>query len=276
MMIKNFFITLFLFLSLHSLAEESSVAKNAPAEVEKSRDYGATAQTIISVDKFEKLTGYRPIYYLFGKDDNKLQFSLKYRLAQKWNLYFAFTQVMFWDIYKKSKPFYDINYHPEVFYRLIENDEKFMTSVDMGFMHSSNGKKDLSSRSLNRIFARGNAFTSIKRHLIGASLMAYYLYDEDDTNKDIKKYMGYWDLTVYMTEVIVHKKQSLNAEIKLFAGERVYNLNRGAYQIGLIYDFRSPNFNPSVYFQFYDGYAENLFDYNKKVAEYRLGVMLTF
>jgi hypothetical protein len=75
------------------------------------------------------LSFYNPLYILFGnKDDQvKVQLSFKYDLfygiINNLGLYLAYTQLMDWRLYDKSSPFRDINFNPEVFWRL-ESQEK--------------------------------------------------------------------------------------------------------------------------------------------------------
>jgi phospholipase A1 len=241
------------------------------------KDFNETAEvTLGSAPKEMAFSYHRPTYFIFGKDDLKLQFSGKYRLAKSINLYFAYTQTMFWNIYDDSKPFRDTSYGPEVFYRLVDKENNFLTALDVGYLHLSNGKGGTDSRSLDRIFVRANAMTKWRRHFIGAALQIQQIYNEDKTNADIDDYMGYWDLTLFFTNIINNEKQSLDLEVRFFAGKKGYNLDKGGRQIGLIYDFNSDNFNPSIYLQYYGGYAETLLEYNKKVENYRLGLMLSF
>lgn len=224
-----------------------------------------------------QVAGYhRPTYLIFGKDDLKLQFSFKYRIAKNLNLYFAHTQTMFWNIYDESKPFYDISFNPELFYRVIDNRYDFFRSVDMGYMHLSNGKGGNDSRSMDRVFLRSNILTEYKEHLIGANIMLYKLYNFDRGNKDIQKYMGYWDVTFFISNILKHEKQSLDLELRLFSGSKILKPSQGAYQVGLIYDFNSDNFNPMIYLQYYKGYVENVLSYYKKTEQLRLGLLLTF
>src|SRR5690349_6212575 len=61
-------------------------------------------------------------YFISGRPDTKVQFSFKMQVIRDWNLFFGYTQVMFWDIPKESSPFTDVNYNPELFYRWYMNN----------------------------------------------------------------------------------------------------------------------------------------------------------
>jgi outer membrane phospholipase A len=224
----------------------------------------------------DKFSLYNPTYFIFGRNDLKLQFSFKYRLAKSVPVYFGFTQTMFWNIYDGSKPFKDINYMPEIFYRLFDEKSDAFRTLDFGYLHTSNGRKDADSRSLDRVFARGIYITKMNRHHLIFNLMVFNIYNEDPTNKDITKRMGYWDLKATVTRIFVHENQSMDLELRAFAGSQLYDINKGAIQTGLIYNFGSENINPAIYFQTFHGYAENLLDYNKSHSEYRLGFLLSY
>lgn len=126
-----------------------------------------------------------------GKDDLKLQLNGKYRIARNFNLYAAYTQTMFWSIFSDSQPFKDINYNPEAFYRIVEldSDTELLKSVDIGYVHRSNGKDGLDSRSINRVFVKTNLVAQIGRHDIVADLMFYKIIDGANYNSDSRKYM---------------------------------------------------------------------------------------
>lgn len=242
----------------------------------KADDTQKIVTAIFGDDKNQKFSLHQPFYFIFGDDDLKLQFSFKYRMARNLSFYFAYSQVMFWDIYEKSKPFEDVNYRPELFYRFLEGGSKFFQSVDMGYLHTSNGQSGDPSRSLDRVFIRSNLASKIKRHNIGAIVMAYAIYNEDKTNADIVKHLGYWDATFYISDLFRIERQRMDVEIRLYAGEKGYDVDQGAYQLGFIYRTGSDNFNPSFYLQRFEGYSENLLNYKKKTAEWRLGLMLAF
>ena len=223
-----------------------------------------------------KFTYHEPTYFIFGKNDLKLQFSGKYRLAKTFDLYFGYTQTMFWSIYTTSQTFTDINYNPEIFYRLVDNKFKFLQSLDFGFMHSSNGKDGPASRSVNRIYARANLATKQGRHSIIGDFKFYNIVSHEENNADIRKYLGYWDFTVAFTHLIVHNGERLDFEIRTFAGDKILNINRGGKSFGFIYHLESERFNPQFYVQYYTGYAENLLNYNKTSDQFRAGLLLSY
>lgn len=247
-----------------------SLSSAFAADIEK------VSQAIYGVGDREKFSFHHPTYFIFGKRDLKLQFSLKYRVARIIPLYAAYTQLMFWSIYDKSKPFRDVNYNPELFYRLIENSNNALATLDAGYIHLSNGRDKDESRSLDRIFIRPNYFTRLGRHQVNLNLMVFKMYNVDDTNKDIVNHLGYWDLKTLFSDLIVTESFSTGLEFRTYAGSKVIDFDQGATQLGLIFYFKTINFNPSIYFQRFEGYSESLLTYDKRRTEYRLGLNLTF
>jgi phospholipase A1 len=72
------------------------------------------------------ISEYKYNYFLFYDEPTKFQVSLKCKLfvptdaIETSGLYFAFTQISLWDMWgwKRSSPFIESNYSPEMFYKL--------------------------------------------------------------------------------------------------------------------------------------------------------------
>jgi phospholipase A1 len=234
------------------------------------------SKAIFGIDPKNKFSLYRPSYFIFGKENLKMQFSGKYRVAKSYNLYLGYTQTMFWNIYDNSAPFDDINYSPEIFYRLVEGDDKFIRSVDLGFQHKSNGEDGDRSRSMNSLFLKTNFASKINRHSILGELKLQNIYNKAESNKNIVRHMGYWELKLIFTHLLVHNTQRLDIEYLFFAGKSVVDFGKGGRELGLVYRLGSENFNPAFYLQYYSGYAETLLHYDQKISQVRLGLLLFF
>lgn len=240
------------------------------------RDTFEISDRILGASTNEKFTYHRPSYFIAGDDDLKLQFSFKYRLSKSKNLYFGYTQLMFWSIYGKSKPFKDVNYNPELFYRLMEKKNNFLSSLDFGYLHTSNGKDQEDSRSLDRLFLRTNFSTKIDDHVFIGVFKIQKIFNEDATNKDIVNHLGYWELQAVLSEIMTVEGQDVDLHFRTYAGSKLYDFDKGGLEIGLVYNFFASDFNPSLYVQRFEGYSESLIAYNKKRTEYRIGIMLSF
>ena len=102
------------------------------------------------------------------------------------------------------------------------------------------------------------------------------IYNKDITNQTIIDHMGFWELKIILTHILVHDSQRLDIEYRFFSGKKVFNVNKGGRELGLIYKLGSENFNPAFYLQYYSGYSEMLLHYEKKVNEVRAGLLLFF
>ncbi len=234
------------------------------------------SKAIFGIDPRNKFSLYQPSYFIFGKENLKMQFSGKYRVAKNYNLYLGYTQTMFWNIYDQSAPFDDINYAPEAFYRLVEGDDKFIRSIDLGMQHKSNGEEGDKSRSMNSLFLKTNLASKIKRHNVLGEFKLQNIYSKATANKDIVHHMGFWELKLILTHVLVHDTQRLDVEYRFFAGKSVVDIGKGGRELGLVYRLGSDNFNPAFYLQYYSGYAETLLHYDQKISQVRLGLLLFF
>lgn len=250
--------------------DSSSNETTIPVEIEKA------SKEMFGIDPKNKFSLYQPSYFILGRDNLKMQFSAKYRVAKTYNLYLAYTQTMFWSIFETSAPFDDINYNPEVFYRFFDNEDHFLRSIDLGILHTSNGEDEPKSRSFNRIFAKTNFITSAGRHSILGDFKLQHIYSKSADNNNIVEYMGYWELKLTVTHLLTHGNQRLDGEYRVFAGKKIINFDKGGHEFGLVYRLGSENFNPAFYVQYYTGYAESLLHYNQKVSQARAGLLLFF
>ena len=129
---------------------------------------------------------------------------------------------------------------------------------------------------MDRLFLKTNFTTSIGRNNILGDFTLQNIYSKATANKDIVEYMGFWELKLTVTHIIVNESQRLDIEYRFFAGKKVVNIGKGGRELGLIYRLGSENFNPAFYLQYYSGYAETLLHYNSKVSQVRAGLLLFF
>ncbi len=240
------------------------------------RENDKIVESVIGSNAVEKFAYHKPTYLIGGIDDLKLQFSFKYRIIKTANLYFAYTQLMLWSIYEATKPFADVNYYPEIFYRFLERNGDFLLrNIDLGYLHSSNGQDGEGSRAFDRLYLRSNFAIKVNRNVYGMQLMAFHIFNKDDTNPDIIDHYGYYTADFFVTDIIKFDHHHLDFELKFFSGKRVYDFDQGGHQVGVIYRSASQELSPSFYFQHYEGFSENLEKYNKRRTEYRIGFLLS-
>jgi phospholipase A1/A2 len=217
---------------------------------------------------------HNPFYFAYGNPTSKIQLSFRTKIIKDIPLYFAYTQLMFWALQQNSKPFQDLTYNPELFYRLSISQFSLVKSVDFGWMHDSNGKAGDTSRSYNSLYVRLNSEKEYDRWIVRTSLTGAYLHSFDDTNRDIQNYIG--PLTLKLSFIQLWDAWIDRSEFSLQAtpgGKFAQNLGKGGYQVSWQFRVGKINLVPSFYLQYYTGYAESLLNYNQYVHAFRAGVI---
>lgn len=212
----------------------------------------------------------------FDDIEGQFQLSLKVPLwtglfGDHMDLYGAYTNRSFWQVYnhKYSEPFRETNHEPELWAQF-RNNWKFWgltNSVNtVGWVHQSNGRSDLLSRSWNRLYAtmlfeRGNWAFALKPWV-------WVSQDKEiSDNPDIDEYMGHGEFRlVYGRNGHVFSTMLRN---QIESG-----FDRGAIEMSWSF----PVFNyPYLkgYVQYFHGYGESLIDYNRKVKRLGIGISVT-
>lgn len=211
--------------------------------------------------------------------ETKFQFSFKVGIVDSFfknraSLQFGFTQTSFWQVYNKksSAPFRETNYEPEVF--LTYNPKglesyNWSSSYIFGFTHQSNGRSSLESRSWNRLYIQ--KLWDLKTFVI--STKAWYRIpekektdpeeSEGDDNPQINFYMGYFEL---MGLTQIHDNT-----FTLMVRNNLKSNNRGALQ----FSWSKPiNEKYKFYFQYFNGYGENLIDHDRNSNRVSIGLII--
>ncbi|EJL62784.1 phospholipase A [Flavobacterium sp. CF136] len=202
--------------------------------------------------------------------DAKFQISIKYRLSKNPvfdNVYgfLTYTQKAFWDIYKVSFPFRDINFNPGIgMIRPFMNKKGKLGYYSLMVEHESNGKDSISSRSWN--FVSLNWSEEISRRVLLEAKIVLPFGSKSD-NPDLLKYIGYSDLGL----TYIFKPQRLYAKINLKTGASWSW--KGSVETQLI---MKPKESSNLYLmlQGFHGYGENLLQYDKKVSMIRVGIII--
>ncbi|TLD83476.1 porin [Helicobacter sp. MIT 11-5569] len=212
----------------------------------------------------------------FNKDESqakrteaKFQISIKKLLVddlffKDLDLYFAYTQQSFWQIYdnENSRPFRESNYEPALYFSYpLENYNVFFDRVNFGYVHQSNGGDLLKSRSWDRLFVEG--IYGHENFALG--LKAWYRFKESankDDNPDILDYMGYGELSL---------GYGINKHLfTLTLRNNLQSDNRGAIMLDYSYPLYK---NLYLYVQYFNGYGESLQDYNRAVERVGAGFL---
>ncbi|MDO6435979.1 phospholipase A [Cyclobacterium sp. 1_MG-2023] len=221
---------------------------------------------------------YRDNYFITGVPTNKeinkktadakYQISISQRLTKsrlpfKTSLLLTYTQKSFWDIYENSSPFADNNYNPGItLIRPVLSKQKLKGGIALSFEHESNGLDTINSRSWN--FATLSAVYFYNANIsVQGKIWAGVLGDE---NKDLFDYRGYG--------LMAFNYRSFNDN---FWGSLVINPNNNFSRVNTILELNFkpiPSANQYIFLQWYNGYGENLFDYNQYTSMLRFGLCI--
>jgi phospholipase A1 len=229
-----------------------------------------------------------PITNVFGGDDDTLdnaeasfQLSLKSQLTEglfteSGALYLGFTVRSFWQVFNDdiSAPFRETNYEPELFWLTPVPWEVFGSDgsvLALGFVHQSNGRSQLFSRSWNRLYA--NLIWENNGYVF--SFKPWWRIPEDekddpsdsdgDDNPDIEDFLGNFELTAGYRRN--HHEYSMMLRNNLKSND-----NHGAIQLDWSFPLHR---RLRGYAQLFSGYGESLIDYDARIERIGIGILLS-
>ena len=209
---------------------------------------------------FVSLYQYKPIYFLMGNPYTKIQLSISTQLLRTFPLYFGYTQLMMWDLFVSQPYFYDINYNPEIFYRL-QPWGRIDEWIDLDlFDHESNGRGAGEERSWNRFGIRYHTriFLGENTKLYG-EIKAWVPWAVNSHNEKIERRRGSWELTLTLTDFLDSPFQSSDFILRIYpGGVSTTNPIYGGQE--LTFRWRTPfkAILPSFVAQVFHGYGEYL------------------
>ena len=207
----------------------------------------------------------------FRAENVEMKFQLSFELPvwaeileQDLDLYFAYTQLSFFQAYNReySSPFRDTVYEPELgldWHPGLEFMDWRLKSLRLAFDHQSNGRAEPLSRSWNRLIGQ----VQVERDNLGLGLRLWQRIGEDaedDDNPDITDFLGHGELYLGYDQ-----------------GRHRYGLmlrnplGHGAVQLGWSYLL---NERMRFYLQYFNGYGESLIDYDHRVNRLGAGFLL--
>src|SRR5574344_550588 len=219
-----------------------------------------------------------PATYTFNDIDDRHDFETAFQISIEKplsenllgldeNISVGYTQKSYWQTTKHSAPFRETNYEPEVFIQVPVKENEYFKAIKASFMHSSNGKKDDLSRSLNRIYLEGYFQLS---NLFITPRVWYRIPESnsDDDNPDFSQYYGYGDINF----LYAYKQHTF--ELLLRNNLRFDKTNKGAAEFN--WTFPLPEFiaskNTFGLFQLFHGYGQSLIDYDREITNVGIGV----
>ena len=184
------------------------------------------------------------------------------------SLSFFYTQSSFWQFYAKSAYFRETNYNPGLFFHLEPVNKHLpfkLQSIDLGFMHESNGRGANNERSWNRAYFIFN-FLPTSHFLI--SIRPWYrvqhILESKDYNPDITKYMGYGDIRF----IYFNKDYRISLMLRNVLES---HFKRGGEELNVSF----PLFHHLHGFaQLFSGYGQSLISYNHYTNGLGVGISL--
>ena len=177
----------------------------------------------------------------------------------------AYTQTSWWQITKKSSPFRETNYQPEIFLNFASPKylEKIgVKNLKFGLLHESNGRDGTNSRSWNRAYVQGDLVYGD----LTISPRVWSVIGEKNDNKEILNYIGHGDLR------LSYKLNDQIFSLMLRNNLHFDKTNKGAAEISYMF----PIFSSGVYgyLQYFTGYGESLIDYDRHTDKVGLGFVI--
>lgn len=241
----------------------------------------------MTVQQFLSEHTYEPIYFVYGSlyPTVEFQFSFKYRLfgdAKEDHIYnrvyFAYTQTSFWDAFSADPKFYDSSYKPSLFYlrnKFLQDVLDPSTQLDLqtGFEHESNGVGGKGERSLYSAYVQLPYTIGVPGELqLTLQPRVWYLFHLSPNNSDLVDYRGHGELIARLTWKKHGWTQPIQLEARYDGGPHFQH--SGEEMILRFNPLWFLHFNPSVQIEYFNGYGDNLRDYNTADHTLRAGFCL--
>lgn len=231
------------------------------------------------LDKMPYFTLFKDNYFIGGttighkptaaNSDVKFQLSISQRLTKSklpfdTYLFIQYTQKAFWNVFQKSLPMRDLNFNPGIgLGHLIIRHNKFIGKGYVMLEHESNGKDSTASRSWNRL-SLAAAVVLTKNWEV--QFQTWIPIVDGKYNKDLLKYKGIFQIAGnFRTD-----NRRFNCGLILTKRKTWWSFNT---QVELSYKFNN-NENQYFFLQYYNGYGENLLEYNKFKSMLRIGFVI--
>lgn len=232
------------------------------------------------LDKRPYFTMFKDNYFLGGttvgqkptgiNSDVKFQLSISQRLTKSklpfdTYLFIMYTQKAFWNVFQKSMPMRDLNFNPGIgLGHLIIHKNKYIGKAMLLLEHESNGKDSISSRSWNKITFAASILMSKNLEM---EFKTWIPIIDSDNNRDILKYNGILQVSAnYMTN-----NRKLNTAL-IVTKRGGFNMNFNTV-LEVAYKFNKKE-NQYFFLQYYNGYGENLLEYNQFHSMLRVGFVI--
>jgi Outer membrane phospholipase A len=199
----------------------------------------------------------------------KFQLSISQRLTKSilpfdTYLFIHFSQKTIWNVLQESMPIGDLNFNPGIgLGHLIIHKNRYIGRAMIMLEHESNGKDSLSSRSWNKLSFGINLMLSDN---VDIQTKLWIPIIDSDNNRDILRYngIGHFGINYYTDNRRIHAGLLTTWRTKSFSFNTQWELS-----IKL-----NKKVNQYMFIQYYNGYGENLFDYNQHKSIIRMGFVI--
>lgn len=231
------------------------------------------------LDKRPYFTLFRDNYFVGGvplgkepttaNSDVKFQISISQRITKSQlpfdtYLFVQYTQKAFWNVFQESMPMRDMNFNPGIgLGHLIIYKDNYIGKGYLMIEHESNGKDSIFSRSWNKVTLCASVMINQNwetQFRIWAPIV------DSDNNRDLLKYAG----IVQLGGTYRSDNRRFNASVLFTKRNSKMSFNT---QVELSYKFNNRE-NQYLFLQYYNGYAENLLEYNQYKSIVRLGFVI--
>lgn len=202
--------------------------------------------------------------------DVKFQISIAQRITKTTLpgnsfLFIMYTQKTLWNVFQESMPMRDHNFNPGIGWTFpFFSKGRYAGKATILLEHESNGRDGEASRSWNRISFSGS--TLIDRWLMVHAKLWIPIIDGMN-NKDILRYCG-----IYQTGTQISTPDRKFIFDILLTKRMGWNLSFNT-TIGFSWRIWKKS-NQYFFVQYYNGYGENLLDYNQFRSRLRAGIVI--
>lgn len=233
-----------------------------------------------ALDNGPYFTLYKDNYFIAGttiggkptatNSDVKFQVSIAQRLTKStlpFNtyLYLFYTQKCMWNVFENSMPMRDFNFNPGIGlakHLFVKN--RYVGKVTLMIEHESNGRDGIESRSWNKVSLASNIFIDPNFMVHGKVWIPII---DGQNNQDILYYSGIYQVgTTFTTPnkrfgfaLTMMKRKGWN-----FKYNTIWEVNYRLFK----------DENQFLFLQYYNGYGENLLDYNQYHSRLRIGLVI--
>ncbi len=205
-----------------------------------------------------------------ANSDVKFQVSISQRLTKSvlpWHtyLFLMYSQKCMWNVFENSMPMRDLNFNPGIgLSKLLISKNRLVGKLTLLIEHESNGRDRLASRSWNKISFCGNIYLDPNLMVHGKFWIPIV---DGGNNRDILRYSGIYQTGIQALST--NRRWVLSAT---FVKRKGWNFNANSI-VELGFRIRKKD-NQFLFLQYYNGYGENLLDYNKYHSRLRIGLLI--